>query len=136
MARLNKQLSRRRGVALVEMAVVFPLLLFVTIAAAEFGFVLLRFQDVQRAAWQGARAGSLCFATNAKIDAAVNQAMASAGITSGYSRNITSTATAVTVTVSMPYTGEIIPFLDSMTLDTQGIQLQRQATWQKENCGT
>lgn len=54
-----RRLSDERGAALVEMAIVLPLLLLVLFGIIEFGLVLQQSQVLSNAAREGARVGSV-----------------------------------------------------------------------------
>jgi Flp pilus assembly protein TadG len=58
----------RPGTAVVEMAIVLPLLLMLTIGAIEYGLLFLNAQQITNAARQGARIAILNYA-NAEADA-------------------------------------------------------------------
>ena len=59
------------GAELVEFAVVLPLLLFVILGIAEFGFIFQRYEVVTNAAREGARMAVLPGYTEADVDARV-----------------------------------------------------------------
>jgi Flp pilus assembly protein TadG len=60
--------KNRPGVIVVEAAIVFPLLLILTIGAIEYGLLFLNEQQITNAARQGARIAILNYA-NAEADA-------------------------------------------------------------------
>jgi len=72
---------RSRGSAMVEAAIVLPVLLLVLLGTLEFGLVLARYQIIVAAAREGARVGSLyrpeCRATRVRQD--VMRAVSEAG---------------------------------------------------------
>jgi Flp pilus assembly protein TadG len=73
----------RRGAALVEAALVLPLVLLLTFGIIEYGWMFLKAHQISLAAHDGARAGSLAFGTAADVAASVAQRMTQAGISSG-----------------------------------------------------
>jgi hypothetical protein len=70
---------RHRGTTLVEMAVVFPLLLMVTLGALKYGWLFLRAQQITNAARQAARMAILPDANLDEVKAAIGFFMAGAG---------------------------------------------------------
>lgn len=78
--RLNQRLPHRRGGALIEAALVLPIMLALTFGAVEFGYFIFLKQAVQGAAREGARTAILPDATTAKVNAAVGTAMTAAGL--------------------------------------------------------
>ena len=103
--------SRKRGITVIEMAIIFPIILLITIGLIEYGWIFLKYQQVTNAARQGARVGARVDATNTDVDNAVDTIMAAAGISSGeYTVSIAPTdvttpepGEALTVTVTVPY---------------------------------
>ena len=97
--------SRRRAAAVVEMAVVTPLLLTMIFGIIEYGWVFMVRQTMTNAAREGARTAVLQVSTDADIIARVNESMVSTGLT-GYDIDITH-GTLVdpveTVTLTIPY---------------------------------
>jgi Flp pilus assembly protein TadG len=74
MAQIRQLLKRFCGedaAQLVEFALVLPLLLFVVLGIAEFGFIFQRYEVVTNAAREGARMAVLPGYTNADVDARV-----------------------------------------------------------------
>jgi len=70
----------RRGAALVEFAVVLPLLLLVVFGIIEFGQVAFVRHGLINAATQGARAAILPGASEASVQAIVDQALKDGGL--------------------------------------------------------
>ncbi|MCB9853383.1 MAG: pilus assembly protein [Phycisphaerales bacterium] len=107
----------RRGAAVVETAVVAPLLILGMLGMMEVGWAFMLRQTVTLAAREGARAGSLPGATLADVTSAVDASMGAANL-EGYTidTNIANLGPAdldVTVTVSIPldratFTGSMI----------------------------
>lgn len=82
--------SKRRGLALIELAIVLPLLLAITFGVMEYGWMFLKANQIANAARQGARVGARPNATAATITTAVNNAMTAGSMpTSAYTITIT-----------------------------------------------
>lgn len=96
----------RKGAAVVETAVVAPVLILGMLGMMEVGWAFMVRQTVTLASREGARAGSLPGATEADVEAAVTGAMGSAGLTGySWSTNLASlgpTDLEVAVSVSIP----------------------------------
>jgi Flp pilus assembly protein TadG len=124
----------RRGAALVEMAIVAPLLLLMTLGLIEYGWVFLRISQINQAARQGVRAAVRPDATEAQVTSNVSSMMNDAGMTnSGY----TLTHTDLAVAVGQPITVQISVNYSKLTLTgTNWIalpaKLQGRATMAKE----
>ncbi len=58
MKKINKKHARRRGTAIVELAIVFILLLMLTLGIVAFGFLFYQVQHVIYLARHGARTGA------------------------------------------------------------------------------
>ncbi len=96
---------RRRGVTIVETAVVAPLVLTATFGAMLVGYAFMARQTVTLAAREGARTGVLPGSTVTDVQARVDQTMSGLGL-AGYTATIdmgSSTDPNVTVTVSLPF---------------------------------
>ena len=76
--------QERRGTVTIEAALVFPILLLLTLALVEYGWMFLKAQQTTNAARNGARIGALAQSTTADAYAAVSSLMDTAGM-SGYS---------------------------------------------------
>src|SRR5437773_9736800 len=86
----------RQGAALVEMAIVMPLLLLITLGLIEYGWVFLRVAQINQAARQGVRAAVRPDATDAQVTSNVSSMMNDAGMkNSGYTLTHTDLAVAV-----------------------------------------
>ena len=98
MARLRIQHAklRYRGTAVVEAALVFPLLLLLTMGAIEYGWLFLKAQHMTNAARQGARLAIRPDVTNGEVLALIDRLMAEGGLAdSEYVVNLTPAPTAV-----------------------------------------
>ncbi len=96
---------------MVEVAVVLPLLLVLILGLLEYGWLLLKAQQITNAARQGARTGARADATAAEVIAAVGDAMSAAGLdSSGYALTLSPADPSalmagdmLSVDVSVPY---------------------------------
>jgi Flp pilus assembly protein TadG len=73
----------RHGLATVEMALVLPLLLLVTLGAIRYGHLFLIAQQITNAARNGARTAIRVDATNVSVQTTVDAYMTAAGIPAG-----------------------------------------------------
>ena len=80
MARNIVRGTSRRAVALVEFAVVVILMLWLVLGVIEFGWMILKSQQITNAARQGARIGARVDAQNADVTAAIAAVMTAAGM--------------------------------------------------------
>ena len=69
----------RSGNAVLDMALIMPLLIMLTFGAVEYGFALYIKHSLQAAAREGARAAVVSGATATDVQTAVDSAMAAAG---------------------------------------------------------
>lgn len=89
MARMKSK-NNQRGVAIVELAIVMPVLILMTLGLIEYGWMFLKAQQITNAARQGARIGATVDAGAAEVGAAVSNAMNTAGLSaSGYQVTVT-----------------------------------------------
>jgi Flp pilus assembly protein TadG len=109
----------RRGNAIIEAALVLPILLLLAFGTVEFGHYFYVRNNLQGAAREGARAAILASAANADVTSAVANAMSVYGLqSSGYTITISPSnvnglaeGTAVSVTVQCTWgTVGIRPF--------------------------
>jgi Flp pilus assembly protein TadG len=70
----------RRGVTVLEAALLLPIILSLVFGTIEFAYVFYVKQTLQSASREGARRGALASADNADIKAAVDAAMESGGL--------------------------------------------------------
>src|SRR5438105_13017998 len=81
---------RRRGNAVLDMALVMPVLLSLTFGTVEFGHYFYVKHCLQGAAREGARAAITNTATNTDVTTAISNAMSTAGLgSSGYTVTLT-----------------------------------------------
>ena len=101
----------RRGIVILEMTMVIFLLLLVTFAVLEYGWMFVKLQEVTNAARRGARIAILPDSVNSDVTNAINALMDAAGLgDSGYQINLDPADITVpvpgepiTVTVNVPY---------------------------------
>lgn len=85
-----RRMSARRGIVLIEIAVMMPLLLMLILGCLEYGWMFLKSQQITNAARQGARIGATADGTVAEIQTAVANVMFASGLDgSGYVVTIT-----------------------------------------------
>ncbi len=113
MAKLTVK-AARRGLSLVEAAIVLPLLILLTFAVMEYGWMFYKVSAVNNAARHGARTAALAGGTDALARSRVLAAMSAAGMTiPGGNVTITpsadgaATGTTLTVSVSVDYEGNV-----------------------------
>jgi Flp pilus assembly protein TadG len=121
----------QRGAALVEMAIVLPLLALLVFGAIEFGRAVVIKNTLNYLAREGARRASI----SDPFDVAAIQSFVStitpSSLQSGVSVNVTPTVpvhhvSTVTVTVTTPFTTalpSLLPMLKNITLDGQASML-------------
>ena len=99
---------RFRGSAVLDAALVFPILLSLTFGTIEYGYYFYVKHSLQGAAREGARAAITPTAANSDVTTAVSNAMSAAGLSgSGYATSISpsnvnglAAGTSVTVTIT------------------------------------
>jgi len=129
--------QEQRGTALVELAVVLTLLVLLTFAVMEYGWMFFKMQQIINTARAGARHGVLPDSTNAEVEQIVQSMMTGWGMgASGYTVTTSSAditllepGQMVTVTVDVPY--ENIELL-GMSLFPVPASLRGSATMAKE----
>ena len=128
----------RRGAALVEMAIVIPILCLLTLGLMEYGWVFLKVSQLNQAARQGVRTAVRPAATDATVTAAVSAMMTQAGIKAA---DYTLTYTSLTVPVGQPITVHISVDYAKVTLTGTGLvplpnKIQGRGTMSKEGPAT
>ena len=100
---------RERGIVTVEMALCLPIVIFLTFALIEYGWLFVKAHQITNAARQGARVAATPDVTAGEAQAAVDAVMTDGGMSgSGYSTSINpgvngEPGSSLTVTVSVPY---------------------------------
>ncbi len=109
MGHLRNRTNAARGIVLVEAALIFPILIFLTFAVMEYGWLFLKYQHITNAARQGARVAARVDATNGDVDNAIQTILTAENITN-YTKAIVpgdvsglETGIAIKVTVTVPY---------------------------------
>jgi len=99
---------KSKGAMLIEAAIILPLLLLLILGVIEYGWALLKSQQITNATRQGARIAARPDVTNADIQDTVSALMDSAGI-SGYELTLPGDVSSITpgdsltVTITVPY---------------------------------
>lgn len=113
--RIRHAKLRYRGTAVVEAALVFPLLLLLTMGAIEYGWLFLKAQHTTNAARQGARLAIRPDVETGEVLALIDRLMAEGGLAdSGYVVNLTPDPTAagagepLEVEIRVPSAGIVI----------------------------
>ena len=105
--RLFRQNSRRATLA-VEAAIIMPLVIFITLAVLEYGWMFMKIQQVTNAARQAARVGVRADGTEADIQATVDTLMSAANMPSTWYVVETQPSDVSTLLVSDPLTVTLI----------------------------
>jgi Flp pilus assembly protein TadG len=103
--------ARQRGIALIELAIVLPLLMLITFGVMEYGWMFTTTAEVTNAARHGARLGVRPDADSAQVTADIDTFMDAAGLgDSGYEVTLTPAEVAdllpgetFTVLITVPY---------------------------------
>ncbi len=133
------QLRGERGASTVEFALVLPALMLVIFGIVEFGRVFMVHQMLTSAAREGARVASMPGADNSAVQAAIDQELASAGLTADsfeFTPSDVSTAgrnNPVTVRVQINY--ESIAWAPGFIPGLTGMQLEGVVIMRKEGFG-
>jgi Flp pilus assembly protein TadG len=91
MIKRHRKCDQRRGVVLIEAALVFPILLLLTFGLIEYGWLFLRMESLSNAARRGARVAVTPDATNSDVLSAIDNMMTDSGLgDSGYTVTVSS----------------------------------------------
>ena len=128
---------KRRGTALVEMAVLLPILLLVLFGMVEYGGLFWRAEQLEATARTAVRAGAVSGGTTAAVNSTISTIMTNNGLaSSGYSVTLNPTdpstlavGASFTVTISVPYANVS---LTSCALIPTPATLTRSCTMAKE----
>ncbi len=119
----SRRNTRRRGAAVMEAALVFPVLISLTFGSVEFGHFFFVKHSFQGAAREGARAGIAPGATNTEVTNAVAAAMSSAGFTATqYTVAIRDSGDTANVNVNTATAGTSVLVKVTATWGTVGIR--------------
>jgi Flp pilus assembly protein TadG len=121
----HRNTHRARAAAVVEFAVVLPLLLTILFGIIEYGYVFMVRLTVEHAAREGCRVASLSTSTSADVSARVASSMA--GLS--YTLATTTGVCEETVEVTIPYADVSLTGLFSSADDIVGT-----TTMRKEGC--
>ncbi len=133
---LRKRLKEKRGVALLETAIVMLLLIFITFGIMEYGWLFHRIQQMNSCARAGARQAVLPDSTPVAVQDSVSVLATGHGI-AGYTLTVSpadivalGSGELITVTVAVPYDnvkligGSLFPMPDplraSVTMAKEG----------------
>ncbi len=123
---------RQRGTAIVEFAVVLPLLLTLLFGIIEYGYVFMVRQTLQHASREGSRLASMqtSAAPYTNVTDTVATIMSSAGVGS-YTATVTQGVCQETVTVTVPYSDVSLTggFFGAQNFNLTGV-----TTMRKEGC--
>lgn len=127
----------RRGNAVLEAALVVPILLYLAFGTVEFGYFFYVKNNVQGAAREGVRAAIPPGATNTDVTTAISSQMTAAGLQgSGYTvtttpSNVSGLAPGTTVTVTVQCTWGAVGLRPLQLISTSKI-VKGQAVMRKE----
>jgi Flp pilus assembly protein TadG len=127
----------RRGNAVLEAALVIPILLYLAFGTVEFGYFFYVKNNVQGAAREGVRASIPPGATNTDVTTAISAQMTAAGLqSSGYTvtttpASISGLAPGTTVTVSVQCTWGVVGLRPLQLISASKI-VKGQAVMRKE----
>jgi Flp pilus assembly protein TadG len=111
----RKRRIQRRGTEILELALLFLPLMWLSLGAVDFGYFFYVQHNAQGAAREGVRAGIPSGATDADITSAAARVMVAAGFKGKYTLSISPSATnatertPLTVTVEIPYQAMGLP---------------------------
>lgn len=108
--KISKLLTKRqrRGAAIIEAALVIPILILLTLGALKYGWIYYRLQQATNVTRQAARLAIRPWATNSGVEAEIDSQMALAGMAYAdvaYSKSVSCEITAgnaVTVSLTLP----------------------------------
>lgn len=114
---LRRRAKSNLGQALVEFALLLPILVMLTVGAVDFARAFFSLQVVTNASREGARAGVILGATSAQVNATMDNVLASAGLTAAPTYSVVGvdgavTGTQTTITLTYPFqtlAGSLIP---------------------------
>ncbi len=114
---------RRRGSAVLDAALVFPILLSLTFGCIEFGHYFFIKHTLQGAAREGARAAAAPSSTNTDVTTAVGSSMTAAGISpANYAVLVRNSADTADIVVASQTAGTAILVKVQCTWGTVGLR--------------
>jgi len=118
----GRRRQRQRGNAVLDMALVLPILLALAFGTVEFGYYFYVKHNIQAAAREGARAAIVPSAVAADVTTAVQNVMTAAGLgASGYTTSVTDVnGNAINVSTATP--GTAIKVTVQCTWGTVGVR--------------
>jgi len=120
---IRRRAVRHRGSAVLDAALVFPILISLTFGCIEFGDFFYVKHTLQGAAREGARAAAMPSAANSDVTTAVDQSMKMAGFsTSQYTTKIRDVNDTTDIVVSSQTTGTPILVKVQCTWSTVGLR--------------
>jgi len=136
-APLQSSRRRHRGNAVLEAALVLPVLLALAFGTVEFGHFFYCKHTFQGAARDGARTAILSSSTNSSVTTAVANTMTSAGFTAAqYTVSITNATTSASISnVGTVATGTPIKVAVTATWSTIGIRPMNMISGSKQVVG-
>lgn len=118
-----KRNNHRRGSAVLDAALVFPILLSLTFGCVEFGHYFFIKHTLQGAAREGARAAATPGSTNSDVTTAVTASMNAAGIAPAkYTTKVRNSGDTADITVASQTAGTAILVKVECTWSTVGIR--------------
>lgn len=134
--------SARRGAAVVEMALVAPLLFTLILCTIEFGRAVMVANILTMAAREGARAGCVPGSANSEVTAAVNNELTGGGIPTGQvtttiqvdavTKDVSTAAVGSKVSVAVSVPVSAVTWLPSSFFLSSTAKLSGQAVMRRE----
>ncbi len=119
----GRKLFSRKGGAVLDAALVFPILLSLTFGAIEFGHFFFVKHTLQGAAREGARAGITPSGTNSDVTTAILNHMTAAGLqSSGYTTAIRNETDSANLNVATATAGAGVLVRVQVTWGTVGLR--------------
>jgi Flp pilus assembly protein TadG len=125
-AMTQKRNHHRRGSAVLDAALVFPILLSLTFGCIEFGHYFFIKHTLQGAAREGARAAAAPSSTNTDVTTAVSSSMTAAGINAAnYQVKIRNSGDTTDINVNTQTAGTALLIKVQCSWDTVGLRPMR-----------
>ncbi len=131
--RMKVRSRERRGSAVVEFAVILPLLLTLLMGIIEFGWVFMVRQTLTNAAREGCRIAVLNTATEDDVATRIREVMAPLGYTEGSGWSFTASAIdAETQDIAVSASIDVVSITGGYILSGEGYDLVGRSTMRKE----